>query len=119
MTAILSDYRQEVVGDSGDRRQRREADKTSKADRRREAAQRRAALEPVAKQIRATEALIDRIRKRIDRIEDELANPAIYEKDPTTATQLARERSELGGTLAGHEERWLTLSQEYEQGIAD
>ena len=115
----LSDYRQEVVGDSGDRRQRREADKASKADRRREAAQRRAALEPVAKQIRATEALIDRIRKRIDTIEDELANPAIYEKDPTTATQLARERSELGGTLAGHEERWLTLSQEYEQGIAD
>jgi ATP-binding cassette subfamily F protein 3 len=115
----LSDYRQEVVGDSGDRRQRREADKASKADRRRDAAQRRAALEPVAKQIRATEALIDRIRKRIDTIEDELANPAIYEKDPTTATQLARERSELGGTLAGHEERWLTLSQEYEQGIAD
>ena len=115
----LSDYRQEVVGDSGDRRQRREADKASKADRRREAAQRRAALEPVAKQIRATEALIDRIRKRIDTIEDELANPALYEKDPTTATQLARERSELGHTLAGHEERWLTLSQEYEEGIAE
>ena len=115
----LSDYRQEVVGDSGDRRQRREADKASKADRRREAAQRRAALEPVAKQIRATEALIDRIRKRIDTIEDELANPALYEKDPTTATQLARERSELGHTLAGHEERWLALSQEYEQGIAE
>ena len=113
----LSDYRQEVVGDSGDRKQRREADKASKADRRREAAQRRNALEPVAKQIRATEALIDRIRKRIDAIEDELANPAIYEKDPTTATQLARERSELGHTLAGHEERWLALSQEYEEGI--
>ena len=32
----LSDYRQEVVGDAGDRKQRREADKTSKADRRRE-----------------------------------------------------------------------------------
>ena len=79
----LSDYRQEVVGDCGDRSERREADKASKADRRREAAQRRAALEPVAKEIRATEALMDRIRKRIDTIEDELANPAIYEKDPT------------------------------------
>ena len=76
----LDDYRQEVAGDSRRPPQRREADKASKADRRREAAQRRAALEPLAKEIRATEALMDRIRKRIDGIEDELANPAIYEK---------------------------------------
>ena len=96
----LSDYRQEVVGSAGDRRERREADKASKADRRREAAQRRAALEPLAKQIRATEALIERVRKRIDTIEDELANPALYDKDPVGATRLAKERSNLGGALA-------------------
>jgi ATP-binding cassette subfamily F protein 3 len=115
----LSDYRQEVIGDAGDRKQRREAEKASKADRRREAAQRRATLEPLAKQIRATEALIDRIRGRIDTIEDELANPALYEKDPVGATRLAKERSELGGALTGHEERWLKLSEEYETGIAE
>ena len=38
---------------------------------------------------------MDRIRKRIDGIEDELANPALYEKDPSTATRLAKERSQL------------------------
>ena len=115
----LSDYRQQVTGVSGDRKERREADKASKADRRREAAQRRAALEPVAKEIRATEALMERIRKRIDGIEDDLANPAVYEKDPSTATQLARERSQLAATLKGHEEKWLALSAEYEQGTAE
>ena len=115
----LSDYRQEVVGSAFDRRERREADKASKADRRREAAQRRAALEPLAKQIRATEALMERVRKRIDTIEDELANPALYEKNPVGATRLAKERSTLGGTLATHEEHWLKLSQEYEDGLAD
>ncbi len=115
----LSDYRQEVVGDSGDRRERREAEKASKAERRREAAQRRAALEPLAKQIKATEALIERIRKRIDTIEDELANPALYDKDPVGATRLAKERSEIGSALAGHEERWLQLSEEYEAGMAE
>jgi ATP-binding cassette subfamily F protein 3 len=113
----LSDYRQEVVGSAADRRERREADKASKADRRREAAQRRAALEPLAKQIKATEALIDRVRKRIDAVEGELANPALYEKDPAGATRLAKERSELSGTLSVHEEHWLRLSQEYEDGI--
>ncbi|QPC88674.1 ATP-binding cassette domain-containing protein [Mesorhizobium sp. NBSH29] len=115
----LAEYRREVTGDAGDRRQRREQDKASKADRRREAAQRRAAMEPIAKEIRATEALMDRIRKRIDAIEDELANPAIYEKDPSTPTRLAKERSQLAGTLAGHEEKWLSLSAEYETGTTE
>ncbi|MFU0503459.1 ABC-F family ATP-binding cassette domain-containing protein [Pseudaminobacter sp. NGMCC 1.201702] len=115
----LDDYRQQVTGVAGDRRERREAEKASKADRRREAAQRRAAMEPVAKEIRATEALMDRIRKRIDGIEDELANPAVYEKDPSTATRLAKERSQLAATLAGHEEKWLALSAEYEEGTAE
>ncbi|MGO4832340.1 ABC-F family ATP-binding cassette domain-containing protein, partial [Rhizobiaceae sp. 2RAB30] len=115
----LGDYRQEVTGVSADRKERREADKASKADRRRDAAQRRQALEPLAKQIRATEALMERIRKRIDGIEDQLADPKLYEKDPTAATQLAKERSDLSNALAGHEETWLALSAEYEEGIAE
>jgi ATP-binding cassette subfamily F protein 3 len=115
----LADYRQLVTGIAGDRREKREAEKASKADRRREAAQRRAALEPIAKEIRATEALMERLRKRIDLLEDELANPALYEKDPSTATRLAKERSQLNATLAGHEDKWLALSAEYEQGTAE
>ena len=114
----MADYRQVVTG-APDRRERKEADKASKADRRRESAQRRASAEPLAKQIRATEALMDRLRKRIDVIEDELANPAIYEKDPSTATQLAKERSDLTGQLGVNEDRWLTMSAEYEEATAD
>ena len=115
----LADYRQLVTGGQSDRRERREADKASKAEKRREAAARRQAMEPVAKEIRATEGLIERTRKRIDAIEDQLADPALYDKDPSTATRLAKERSELSNALARHEDRWLTLSQEYEEGIAE
>ncbi|MGE0280257.1 MAG: ABC-F family ATP-binding cassette domain-containing protein [Rhizobiaceae bacterium] len=115
----MSDYRTEVTGVSPDRRERREADKASKADRRREAAARRQALEPLAKEIRATEGLMDRLRKRIDQIEDELANPALYDKDPIKATRLAKERSELSAQLNRNEERWLEMSAEYEEGIAE
>ncbi|RVC10646.1 ABC transporter ATP-binding protein, partial [Mesorhizobium sp. M7A.F.Ca.AU.001.01.1.1] len=115
----LEDYKTLVTGVSGDRRGKREAEKASKADRRRDAAARRAAFEPLAKEIRATEALMDRIRKRIDGIEDELSNPAVYEKDPSTATRLAKERSQLAQTLAGHEEKWLSMSAEYEEGTAE
>ncbi|MCG7503849.1 ABC-F family ATP-binding cassette domain-containing protein [Mesorhizobium retamae] len=115
----LDDYKTLVTGVSVDRREKREADKASKADRRREAAARRAALEPLAKEIRATEGLMDRLRKRIDLIEDELANPALYEKDPIKATRFAKERSELAAQLNAHEERWLTMSAEYEEGTAE
>ena len=115
----MSDYRTEVTGVSPDRRERREAEKASKADRRREAAARRQALEPLAKEIRTTEGLMDRLRKRIDQIEDELANPALYDKDPIGATRLAKERSELSAQLNRNEERWLEMSAEYEEGIGE
>jgi ATP-binding cassette subfamily F protein 3 len=114
----MADYRQIVTGVSNDRREKREADKASKADRRREAAARRAAAEPLAKEIRATEALMDRLRQRIDLLEDELANPAVYEKDPSTATRLAKERAQLSAQLALQEERWLSMSAEYEEATA-
>jgi ATP-binding cassette subfamily F protein 3 len=115
----LDDYRQVITGSTGDRKERREADKASKADRRRESAQRRAAFEPLAKQIRATEGLMERTKKRLDGIEDQLADPQLYERDPRAVTQLSKERAELAAALAKHEENWLTMSAEYEAGVAD
>ena len=115
----LDDYKTLVTGVSGDRREKREAEKASKADRRREAAARRAALEPLAKEIRATEGLMERLRKRLDAIEDQLADPALYEKDAVGATRLAKERSDLSAQLARNEEKWLEMSAEYEEGIAE
>jgi ATP-binding cassette, subfamily F, member 3 len=114
----LSDYRSQVTGGQSDRRDRREADKASKADRRREAAQKRAALEPLAKEIKAIEGLIERTRKRIGAIEAELADPSLYERDKDRAARLAKERSELADRLATQEDRWLELSTEYEEGTA-
>ncbi|PSM17098.1 MULTISPECIES: ABC-F family ATP-binding cassette domain-containing protein [Nitratireductor] len=114
----IGDYRSLVTGGTSDRRDRREADKASKAEKRREAAERRRALEPVAKQIKATEGLIDRTRKRLEAIENELANPALYERDSAKVATLGKERSELADQLARHEELWLTLSAQYEEGMA-
>ncbi|MGB3502150.1 MAG: ABC-F family ATP-binding cassette domain-containing protein [Mesorhizobium sp.] len=115
----MEDYRTEVTGVSGNSKEKRAADKANKAEKRREAAARRQALEPLAKEIKATEGLMDRVRKRLDGIEDQLADPALYERDPKAATQLSKERSDLSHQLATHEERWLTLSAEYEEGLAE
>ncbi len=114
----LSDYRSQVTGGQSDRRERREVDKASKADRRREAAQRRAAAEPLAKQIKALEGLIERTRKRLEGIDGELADPTLYDRDKAKAARLAKERGELAATLNANEERWLELSTEYEEATA-
>jgi ATP-binding cassette subfamily F protein 3 len=114
----MDDYRTEVTGVSSNSKEKREADKASKADKRREAAARRQALEPLAKEIKATEGLMERLRKRLDTIEDQLADPKLYERDPKASTQLGKERADLNAQLAKHEDRWLTLSAEYEEGIA-
>ena len=114
----MADYRQLVTGQSVDRRDKREADKASRADRRREAAQKRAAMEPVARQIKATEGLIERTRKRIEAIDAQLEDPTLYERDPKGVTQLSKERSDLAVTLARHEDTWLSLSAEYEEAMA-
>src|SRR5690606_7468780 len=115
----MADYRQVITGGASDRRERREADKASKADKRREAAARRKSMEPVAKEIKATEGLIERTRKRIEAIEQQLADPALYEKDPAKATTLAKERSDLSNALGRHEDKWLALSEEYEGALAE
>jgi len=114
----LSDYRSHVTGGQSDRREKREADKASKADRRREAAQRRAAMEPLAREIKNLEGLVERTRKRMEAIDRELADPTLYDRNAAQATKLAKERSELVDRLAVQEDRWLELSAEYEQGTA-
>ena len=114
----MADYRQLVTGVSTDRREKREAEKVSKADRRREAAQRRAQLEPLAKEIKATEALIERLRKRVAAIEEQLADPALYDKDTGKMTALSKERAELSDKIARQEDLWLSLSSEYEEASA-
>ncbi len=114
----LADYRAQITGGQTDRREKREADKASKADKRREAAQRRAALEPLAKEIKATEGLIERTRKRIEALEAELADPALYVKDAPRAAKLSKERADMTATLGRQEEKWLELSSRYEEELA-
>ena len=114
----MDDYRARMTGGASRNREKRETDKASKADKRKEAARKRAALEPLAKEIKATEGLIERTRKRIDAIEARLADTSLYDKEPKKVSELAKERSDLATMLARHEDRWLTLSSEYEEGMA-
>ncbi|WP_163271507.1 ABC-F family ATP-binding cassette domain-containing protein [Chelativorans alearense] len=115
----MEDYRALTTGGASRNREKREAEKASKAERRREAARRRAELEPLAKEIKATEGLIERTRKRLEAIEAQMADAGLYERDPGKASALAKERAELARTVERQEEKWLALSAEYEGEMAE
>ena len=117
----LDEYRALATGrgasgatDKGDN-----GDKVSKTDRRRENAKKRAALEPLARQIKAIETGLEKARKRLEVIDSAMADPELYTRDPAKAGTLAKERATLVSLIEAKEEEWLLLSAEYEEAMAE
>lgn len=115
----LDDYRKLIIdrASRGGRAADAEADaaKVSNQDRRRLAAQRRGELAPLRKKIKDAETRIDKLGKEIDRIDAQLADPALYTREPAKAAELSRKRGETAKKLAETEEIWLLLSAEYDE----
>ncbi len=120
----LEEYRQLVTGAARSAAEARKSKAdgpapVSKADQRRNAANRREQLKPLARKIKDAEALADKLRKKIEAIEAELADPALYEKNAGKATDLTRERADVAARMAKAEEQWLLLSTEYDEAMAE
>jgi ATP-binding cassette subfamily F protein 3 len=73
---------------------------------------------PLRKKIEAVEARMAKFAGLITKVDDMLAHPDAYAKDPAKAAQLAQQRAELVRALAGAEEEWLALSEELEAASA-
>jgi ATP-binding cassette subfamily F protein 3 len=94
------------------RRQSREQD-------RRSAAARRAELAPLKKAIRQHEQRMETLRAKLAKVDDALADPALYDRAPDKARDYARQRGELAKELERAEEDWLTASEAYEAAAAE
>ncbi|MFL6798450.1 MAG: ABC-F family ATP-binding cassette domain-containing protein [Xanthobacteraceae bacterium] len=90
----------------------------ARADARRAAAQQRAELAPVRRRIAQAEAAIRQLSTEIARIDDALAEPGLFERDPTRAVALAKTRSERAIALAQAEEDWLAASSLHEDALS-
>jgi ATP-binding cassette subfamily F protein 3 len=66
------------------------------------------------KRIAAAEEKMSRFQSLIERVDQALADPDAFTKDPAKAAQLAKQRGELADALAAAEEEWLALSGEME-----
>jgi ATP-binding cassette subfamily F protein 3 len=85
---------------------------------RRQAAELRASLAPLKKAVTKAEGEIEKLSTAIARIEAQLADAALYTKDPGKAQALAKERGELLRAKDGAESTWIEASEAYEQAEA-
>jgi ATP-binding cassette, subfamily F, member 3 len=91
------------------------AGRATAQDARRQAAQSRADLAPLKKAVTTAEAEIERLSQRIEAIDRDLADGALYQHDPARAQALARERGGLIRARAEAEACWLVAGEAYEE----
>jgi ATP-binding cassette subfamily F protein 3 len=85
---------------------------------RRQAAELRAALAPLKKEVARAEAEVERLSVQIATIDAALADTGLYARNPARAQALARERGELARARADAEAAWLAASEAYEAAAA-
>lgn len=110
----MDEYRDLVVG--AGRKSRKSKDETPAA------ASEPAKTEPakrinptvLRKKVEELHTMMGKIERLIKGIDTELADPAIFSKNPARATELTKARANAEKKLAETEEEWLTLSDELE-----
>ena len=110
----LEDYKQlQLEGERADKKVKTST-KPSQADIRRAAAEARAKLAPMRKEIKQIEARIDKARVRLVQIDTVLSDPDLFTRDKDKAITLGQERARLEVSVETDELRWLDLSQTLE-----
>ncbi|WP_276199941.1 ABC-F family ATP-binding cassette domain-containing protein [Chelatococcus sp. XZ-Ab1] len=113
----LDDYRRMVLS-GPDNGGRGEGTGGEKAERRREAAQKRIALGPLKKRVEALEMRMEKLSTAIAKVDAALSEPDTFKKNPEKAAELSRMRAEAADALAKAEEEWLAASAEIEAATA-
>ncbi|WP_294641740.1 ABC-F family ATP-binding cassette domain-containing protein [uncultured Aureimonas sp.] len=122
----LDDYKKLILsgarsggGNQGEAIEEAPAPVVSKVDQRRLAAEKREALKPLKKKITNLEVQMSRLQATIKDLDEKLADPALYTRDPTKAADLGRQKSSAEKTLERCEAEWLEFTEEHDSAMAD
>ncbi len=112
----IASYRAQVTGPRQSARTPSAAStaRASRTDGRRAAAARRADLAPLKKAIQRHERQMETLQAKLAKLDEKLADPALYDGAPERARDYARLRGELAKELEQVEEDWLAASEAYE-----
>jgi ATP-binding cassette subfamily F protein 3 len=108
----LDDYRRLVLSDRGGDASmpKSVAPRTSRAEIRRAAAEKRIELTPLRRRLAEAEKTIARLTTEIARIDTALAAPDLYTREPDKAAALSKARADAAAALARAEDEWLAVS---------
>ena len=87
---------------------------TNKGEQRRSAAQKRAELAPLRDRQKEAEKRMAKLQSLIAELDDTLANPDLFSKDPAMGAELSRDRARAVEALARAEEEWLEAGEALE-----
>ncbi len=82
---------------------------------RRAAANRRASIAPLKKEMQTAEKAVEHNADEIAKLDKFLADPTLYERDAAGAQAASVERGRMAKRLAEAEEAWLAASEAYER----
>ncbi|MGH1349425.1 MAG: ABC-F family ATP-binding cassette domain-containing protein [Methyloligellaceae bacterium] len=120
----IDDYRNECLSDRSNKTQKSKKpdgngkDASNRQDQRRAAAARRAELAPLRKITQKLEKDVDKITQQITKVDEQLSDTSLYEKDPDKVQKLTMQRGQLTKDLSAAEEKWMEALEEYEMAEA-
>jgi ATP-binding cassette subfamily F protein 3 len=94
---------------------RRDESALTRQEERRLAANARAELAPLKKRVDSYEREIETINRKLAKLDNALADHALYDQQPERALRLMKERGVLAKDLGEAEMLWLEASERYEQ----
>ncbi len=116
----MESYRSELLAERGNRTKARATSndaidsRGSRAEQRRDAAERRAQLAPLRKAMQTAETRMESLIADIARLDTVLADPELYTRDAAKAQKLSMERGQQAKSLVLAEETWLAATEAYE-----
>ncbi len=115
----LEDYRRALLAPSSSSEPPlSKAEKKQRRDDRKASAGRRREIEPLRKEVRATEKIMSDLTAKKKVIDDRLADPTTYEGG-AGIEKLLREQADLAASLAAAEAKWMAAAQAMEEAESD
>jgi ATP-binding cassette subfamily F protein 3 len=117
----MDDYRKLLMEQRRQERSRQREDKperedvVSKKDKRRAAAEARAAVADLRKAARQAEAQLEKLNRQKDELEKKLADPKVYDGPTARLQELHIKFGQIKQTIAEAEDRWLELQTALEE----
>jgi ATP-binding cassette subfamily F protein 3 len=117
----LEDYKRLVLSARGGSNDAvtRDTKAQSKAEQRRESADKRLALKPFKDAMDKWEREVARLHGEIEKTDAALAAPGLFAKDPGKGEKLSKARAETVRHLESAESRWIEAAEAYEAAQAD